>query len=252
VNYPLSFYMKAAVLLVALGAAAWQDIKRREVDDAIWLLSIPAALSTSICEAVLGIADPILLAVSLTLAFSLGLFLNHFGFYGGADVKALLLIAAALPCYPSGMSLPLWRFFPLPFLAVLAAATIFSVAYPISIFISNLMLMVRGDSPLKGVEERNPFRKLLLLMTARRIPVEELEGSLKHFPAEKISVEDGVPKRKPVLFIHAEADVDGMVRELKKHKHRDIHKDGVLASPTIPMVAFLEVASILLLLIILL
>ena len=243
-NYPLSFNVKAAVLLVALGAAAWQDIKCREVHDAVWLLSVPAALSISICEAVLSIADPVLLAASLTLAFSLGLLLNHFGLYGGADVKALLLVAAALPCYPSGMSLPLWRFFPLPFLAVLAAATLFSAAYPISIFISNLMLMLRGDDPLRRVEERNPYRRILLLMTARRIPIEELEGSLKHFPAEKISVEDGVPKRKPVLFIHAEADVYGMVRELMKH--REIYEDGVLASPTIPMVAFVEAACILL------
>jgi len=82
------------------------------------------------------------------------------------------------------------------------------------------------------------------LMTARKVPVEKLRGSLKHFPAEKISVDGGVPKRRPVLFVHAEADVEGMVDELMKHKH--LYVDGVLASPTIPMVAFLEVACILL------
>ena len=243
-NYPLSLYGKTFIALSALGVAAWQDIKRREVDDAVWAFSIPAVLLISACEAGFGIIDPFLLAASLALAFCLGLLLHRFGLYGGADVKALLLIASAFPSYPPGMSLPLWRFFPLPFLAAVVAGTLLSAAYPVSIFISNLMLMIRGDNPLEGVEEENPFRRFLLLMTARRIPIEELEGSLKHFPAEKISVNGGVPKRKPILFVHAEADVDSMVEELMRHK--EIYGDGVLASPTIPMVAFLEAACILL------
>jgi len=244
VNYPLSLYGKTFIALSALGVAAWQDIKRREVDDSVWAFSIPAVLLISACEAGFGIIDPFLLAASLALAFCLGLLLHRFGLYGGADVKALLLIASAFPSYPPGMSLPLWRFFPLPFLAAVVAGTLLSAAYPISIFISNLMLMIRGDNPLRGVEEENPFRRFILLMTARRIPIEELKDSLKHFPAEKISVDGGVPKRRPVLFVHAEADVDSMVEELVRHK--EIYEDGVLASPTIPMVAFLEAASILL------
>jgi len=244
VNYPLSLYGKVAVALSALGVAAWQDVEKREVDDAVWKFSIPAALLISACEAAFGITDPILLAASLSLALCLGLLLHRLGLYGGADVKALLLIASAFPSYPAGMILPVWRFFPLPFLAAVAAGTLLSAAYPISIFISNLMLMIRGDDPLRGVEEENPFRRFLLLMTARRIPIEELKDSLKHFPAEKISVDGGVPKRRPVLFVHAEADVEGMVKELMRHK--EIYADGVLASPTIPMIAFLEAACILL------
>jgi len=250
VSYPLSLYGKTAVALSALGVAAYQDIKRREVNDAVWMLSIPAALSISACEAGLGIIDPLLLASSLALALFMGLLLYRFGLYGGADVKALLLIASAYPSYPPDTSLPLWRFFPLPLLAAVAAATLLSAAYPISILISNLMLMARGDNPLKGIEEENPFKRILLLMTARKIPIEELKGSLKHFPAERIHVENGIPKRKPLLFIHAEADIDRMVEELMKHK--ELYGDGVLASPTIPMVAFLEAACILLSFIILL
>ena len=243
-NHPLSLYGKVAVALSALGVAAWQDVRKREVDDAIWKLSIPAALSISAGEALFGIIDPILLAASLSLALWLGLLLHRFGLYGGADVKALLLIASAFPSYPLGMILPVLRFFPLPLLAAVATGTLLSAAYPISIFISNLMLMIRGDDPLRGIEEENPFRRFLLLMTARRIPIEELKGSLKHFPAEKISANGGVPKRKPILFVHAEADVEGMLEELMKHKH--LYVDGVLASPTIPMIAFLETACILL------
>ena len=243
-NHPLSLYWKVAVALSALGAAAWQDVRKREVEDAIWKLSIPAALSISAGEAIFGITDPILLAASLSFALCLGLILHRLGLYGGADVKALLLIASAFPSYPPGIILPLWRFFPLPILAAVAAGTLLSAAYPISIFISNLMLRIRGDDPLRGIEEENPFRRFLLLMTVRRIPIEELKGSLKHFPAEKISVDGGVPKRRSVLFVHAEADVEGMIDELMKHK--DLYVDGVLASPTIPMIAFLEAACILL------
>ena len=249
-SVPLSFYGKAALALSALGVAAWQDVERRMVDDAVWAFSIPAAFFISACEVGFGAVDPPMLILSPALAFGLGLLLHHFGLYGGADVKALLLIASAYPSYPPGMSIPLWSLFPSPFLAAAAVAALFSAVYPVSIFISNLTLMVRGEDPLRGVDIEDPFRRLLLLMTARRIPLEELRGSLKHFPAEKLSFDCGVPERKPLLFVHAEAEVDGMVEEMMRH--RDLYKDGVLASPTVPMVALLEAASIMLSAIILL
>jgi len=122
----------------------WQDVEKREVDDAVWKFSVTAALFISACEAIFGIADPILLAFLPALALCLGLLLHRLGLYEGADVKALLLIASAFLSYPPGMILPFRRFFPLPLLAAVAAGTLLSAAYPISIFISNLMLILEA------------------------------------------------------------------------------------------------------------
>jgi Flp pilus assembly protein protease CpaA len=243
-NYPFIFYARMAIALTALGCASYQDVKRREVDDSVWLFSVPATLFLSVFDCTAGVADPVQLVVSLAFTFGIGFLLSHFGLYGGADVKALILIASAFPSYPPGMQIPLWKIIPLPALAVIFIAVLFSAAYPISIFTSNLMAMLGGDDPLEGLDEKSPFKRLLLLMTARRVPIKELAGLLKYFPAERIVMEGDTLRRKPILFVHAEADVDRMVEELMKHK--ELYKDGVLASPTIPMVALLEAASILL------
>jgi len=243
-SYPLWFYAKIAFFISSLGYAAVQDVKMREVDDLVWFFSIPVVLFFTLLDCAAHVEDLIMLAVSLASAAALGILFHHLGFYGGADVKALILIASAFPSYPSHMKIPVWMMFPLPLLAILAAASIFTSVYPVLILLLNLIAMSGGNNPLEGIDEKSPFKKLLLLMTARRVPLEELKNSLKYFPAEKIEINNGHAVRKPRLFVHAEADVESMVTELARHK--ELLDGGILASPTIPMIAFLEAASMLL------
>jgi len=241
------FIVKAIIGLSVLGFAAWQDVKKREVEDKVWLFSIPAVFSLSIYEVALGEPGLISLIASPAFAVSIGILFNYLGLYGGADVKALLLIACTFPFYPSSLIFPLWRAFPLPFLTVVFTATLFSAAYPITVFILNLISIFSGRNPLEEINVNGIFEKILLLMTTRKISVEELGKSLKYFPAEKIVFENGSLKRIPVLFVHAEADVDEMAEEIIKYK--DEIGGEVLASPTVPMVALFEIAAILLFLV---
>lgn len=82
------------------------------------------------------------------------------------------------------------------------------------------------------------------MATARRIEFEKLKRGIGYFPAEKVVVEDGRPVRKPVFFVGAEADTGKMIRALEAYK--EFYRDGVLASPTIPMIVFMSLGFALL------
>ncbi len=83
------------------------------------------------------------------------------------------------------------------------------------------------------------LQKVRLFFTARQIPLEKLDG-LQHFPAEQIEIQNRQPTRKPLRLMKAETDTTKYLNNLNAHKH--LYKKGVLASPTIPTIAFFTTA----------
>jgi len=218
--------------------ASMQDILKREVSNKVWLISVPICLILDYVDFSLGNIDLVSFLASLAVSFLLGFALFYLGFYGGADAKALVLIAAANPSYLPGTALLLTKVLPLPILLTFFCSTLFTVLYPLTVLTLNLIDLMRGKNLLKGVEEKNIFKKLILYAIVRRVKLEDLKG-LKRFPAEKVVIEDGEVKRKPMYYVHAEADIDKLVEGLEEH--RELFEDGVLASPTIPMIVFLTI-----------
>jgi hypothetical protein len=82
-------------------------------------------------------------------------------------------------------------------------------------------------------------QKVRLFFTARQTSLEKLE-SLRYFPAEQIEIQNGKPTRKPLRLMKAETDTTKYLNNLNAHKH--LYKKGVLASPTIPTIAFFTIA----------
>jgi len=230
--YILRFSISSAFLAYALVC----DVMKREVPDQVWLVSIPACLLLDCVAVSLGNTDLASILVSLGIALLIGSLLCFLGFYGGADAKALLLISAATPSYLPGASLFAMNVLPLPILFVFFCSTLFSSSYPLTVLTLNLVDFLRGERLLQGIEG-SWLGRLVLYATARRVKLEDMRGSLRYFPAEKVVVEDGKARRKPLYFVHAEANLDEQVEKLEEHK--ELLNDGVLASPTIPMIVFL-------------
>jgi hypothetical protein len=220
----------ASVSYGVLGYASVWDVAKREIPDGAWLLGIPLCLVLDLYGVLIGEVDLYPLAASLTASAVIGSALCRLGFYGGADAKALVLAAAAMPLYiGSGPAA-------LPFLLVFASSTVFATVYPLGLLVLNLVDAARGRSLLRGIEEKSMLRRLVLYFVARRVGLDRLRG-LSYFPAETVIFEEGRPVRRPVLLVQAEADVTALVKELEKH--RDLLENGVLASPTVPMVVFI-------------
>jgi len=233
-----TYIFRFFLALTFLFYASVQDILNREVPNKVWLISIPLCLILDYVDFSLGHIDLILFLVSPTVGFILGFALFFLGFYGGADAKALILLATATPSYSPNAAFLVTRIFPLPALLAFFCSTLLSSSYPLAVLSLNLIDSLRGKDLLSGIEEKNFFKRLLLYMLVRKVKLEDLRG-FKRFPAEKVVVENGVAKRRPVYNLHAETNVTKLVKELEEHK--ELLKDGVLASPTIPMIVFLTI-----------
>src|SRR4030065_2270530 len=89
---------KVTLTIAFLLYASWSDYKTREVSNRVWVLYAPMALSLSLAGFLLF--DPsklpfFVLSFGVTAAIAILLF--YTGAFGGADSKALMCIALALP-----------------------------------------------------------------------------------------------------------------------------------------------------------
>jgi preflagellin peptidase FlaK len=93
--------VKVILSLAFLTYASWRDYKTREVSNRVWAIYAPLALLLTIFELFFFEHDLLLklsffgLSFGITAAFAIILFYS--GGFGGADSKALMCIALALP-----------------------------------------------------------------------------------------------------------------------------------------------------------
>ncbi|MGD6805802.1 MAG: prepilin peptidase [Candidatus Bathyarchaeia archaeon] len=226
--------------LAVLIYASVLDFKSREVSNRIWLLAFPASFAFSIVALAVGILNLELMVLSVCFSLGLGLTLFCFGFYGGADAKALLFIALALPAYPTAFKPPIGDLAFIPVITVFFNSTLLSMIYPISIFTLNIKDILRGKNLFRGINATIK-EKILLLFTARKISLHKLDESLSYFPLETVTAtKEGKLTRKVLHFIKSEEDLSPYINNLKEHEN--ILGDGVLATPTIPFIVFITLA----------
>ncbi|MDR1993178.1 MAG: hypothetical protein LBQ98_06775, partial [Nitrososphaerota archaeon] len=222
------------------------DFRAREVSNWVWLFAYPTGGVMALTGLVFSLFDVGVVFVSFFTTVFLGLVLFCSGFYGGADVKALLFLGLTLPVFPLTLDSVL-GVVGLPLvLVVFCNFALLSLVWPLSIFILNLKNFLKGSNMFEGIK-LSASEKLWLLFTARQIPLEKLE-SLRYFPAETVTVVinqggGGEPYRKLLRFVKADADLKKYLDNLKAHK--ELYQKGVLASPTIPTLVFFTVALVL-------
>lgn len=222
---------------LALGAlfiASIYDLKERLIPDWIWLLSYPPAAALLILQIIYEGLQPLHAAVSLIIAAGISSAFYFLGLMGAADLFAMLLIGVAVPKYPYGLP---FRPDPLgtPVFTAACNAALLSAFLPVATLLRNLVSILRGRDPLSSIHVGGRFRRILLLMTTRKISVDELKRGLFYFPAERL-VEG---RRVPIIFARAEWDFSALLSEIESN--RSLYVDGVLASPTVPMILCITV-----------
>ncbi|MDG6996218.1 MAG: prepilin peptidase [Nitrososphaerota archaeon] len=144
-----------------IGAAAmllftsYLDVKRREVEDKIWLIFGVTGVALQAYEILNGYTNILSLGISLTLATIIGLGLFFFGFYGGADGKALIALAILVPQFNPHVGL-----YTIAPLMVLTNGVLISILLPVSILILNGARLLRHQEIFEGFTE--PFHRKLL------------------------------------------------------------------------------------------
>ena len=90
--------------------ASWSDYKTREVSNKVWVTFGPVALALTGLQFLVFSTQPFELIITYISSFAitsgLALAVFYVGGFGGADAKAFMCIALALPIYPHSLLVP--------------------------------------------------------------------------------------------------------------------------------------------------
>jgi len=246
--------LRTATALLFLFYASWSDYKTREVSNTVWMLFAPLAFALTFLEIYVYEFSELSLQLSLygmcfglTAAFAIILFYS--GGFGGADAKALMCLALALPFHPENLTKP--------FLG--QASPISQILFPMTIFSNSVLLaaataiymllrnIFRRQKTGKKLFERGldeSFgKKLLVLVTGYKIPIKKLKEKWHLYPLEDVEKTENGLKRKLVVLPKDEGR-DAIVERLSKAVENGKIQNTVWATPGLPMLIFITVGLI--------
>jgi preflagellin peptidase FlaK len=247
----LIYLLKILLIVAALSYASFQDIKRREVDDKIWLVAIPLGAILTATEILTTPGYQLVVAgISITLSVLLALAIFYTGLYGGADAKALIAVAATLPLppYPQYIS----PFYPL---AVFGNALILSLLLIPVCLIWNLAFASTKKTLFGGIKATVSQKAVALFTgirvrpeTARSVHFDLMEqvsnggnkvknkyGDSGDYGNANPNEDTGTQKRWHYLRLFHK------VEDIEEPKVIDPQSEYVWVTPAIPLIVFLLV-----------
>jgi archaeal preflagellin peptidase FlaK len=234
----VALFLTVGVLI----GASLSDLKTREISNTFWLVYGPAAaLIFSLRIFFSPDTIPVLL-VSCGATIVVAFLLFQFGVMGGADSKALMCLALALPVAPSFLT-PFWQppfvFYPFP-IAILVNSFLLSIGSSVFLLGRNLFQRAAiGKRLFQGFERESILRKALVLLTSYKTSFSVLQSKPYLYPAEEVSVVDSKPVRQFHLVASAAEERDKLVTGLENFKDQGLYSDGVWVTPGLPHLVFL-------------
>jgi len=254
---------RVALTLAVLTYASWSDYKTREVTNRVWVIYAPIAVALSLTELLVYDSTKLSyfgLSVGFTTVFALLLF--YTGGFGGADSKALMCIALALPFFPTDAPLlagvpflksflanavsPLSQtFFPI---TILSNSVLIAALSALYLLLHNLGMRLTTGAPIfEGSLTKNSLgKKILVLLTGKKYPVTTLKAKWHIYPMEDIteeSSEGGVGRK--LVVVPKDEGRDQIVGRLANAVESGKIRDGVWATPGLPMLIFVTIGLIL-------
>jgi preflagellin peptidase FlaK len=231
--------------LVFLVYASWSDYKSREVSNKVWAVFGPLALLLTAIQILFFSSQSFQMVTFYVLSFAItsGLAITIFyvGGFGGADAKALMCIALALPVYPNSLLTH-----NIGFVSPLFPITIFSNSVllgALSVFFAifrNLVWATQYKERLfECLKNQSIGRKILALISGYKIKLSKLENS-HMFPLEDFEInEDGKKSQKLLVFPDYDERED-IINRLKENKPNG----WVWATPGLPLLIFITAGLI--------
>ena len=221
--------------------ASWADWKSREVSNSVWIVLAPIAFALTTVQFVLFSPELFVnYALSFGITSGLAVVLFYLGAFGGADAKALMCLALALPVFPTNLlsgSVFISPLFPLTVFSNAVVLAAFTVVYAL---LRNALWRARRRSKLfVGFENESVWKRVLVLVTGYKIDVASLEKSGHMFPLEDIVTrESGEDDRRLMVFPKDEKQEAIVARIVSAAKEGKL-KDGVWVTPGLPLLIFI-------------
>jgi preflagellin peptidase FlaK len=244
--------LRVLTSLTLLIYASWSDYKTREVSNSVWIIFAPLTFALTFADLYLYESSDALfsycISFGLTAAFAIILF--YTGGFGGADAKALMCLALALPFYPINLLAPISQQIS-PISSILFPITVFSNAV-VLVFVPVIYILLRNLYWRKKIgrklfEEDHKseafWRKLLVLITGYKVSVNELKEKWHLYPLEDIEENENESRRKLIITSRDE-NRNATVERLAKAVETGKIQDSVWASPGLPMLVFITAGLI--------
>ncbi|MDA4111723.1 MAG: prepilin peptidase [Thaumarchaeota archaeon] len=211
--YSINFVLASVMLLFT----SYLDLKDREVPDKVWLIFGGIGGVLQAYEVLNGETNLVQLVIAVILGTVVGMGLFFFGFYGGADGKALIVLGLLVPHFN-----PMIGLYSIAPLMILTNGVLISILLPVGLLIYNTILLVRKRPIFEGFEEPL-YRKILACLLGYKQTGKQREFQ---FSMEKT--------------IHRE---DGTGEDAKKFDFSLIQDDfetksGTWVTPGIPLLVF--------------
>ncbi len=149
--YTLNFLIAAVMLLFT----SYLDLKSREVPDKVWIIFGALGVVLQVYEVAIGETVLVQLLIGVGLGALVGMGLYFFGFYGGADGKALIILGVLVPHFVPRVGL-----YSIAPLIILTNGVLVSILLPIGLLLYNLSQIARKKPIFEGFREPL-YRKLL-------------------------------------------------------------------------------------------
>jgi len=241
---------RIVISLIFLTYASWSDYRKREVSNTVWILFAPLAFVLTFLEIYIYEISQLSLygmCFGLTAAFAIILFYS--GGFGGADAKALMCLALALPFHPENLANPFFGeaspisqiFFPI---TIFSNSVLLAAATAIYMLMQNIFWRQKTGKKLfeRGLGE-SFGKKLLVLVTGYRVPIDKLKEKWHLYPLEDVEDAENGLKRKLVVLPKDEGR-DAIVERLSKAVENGKIQNTVWATPGLPMLIFITIGLI--------
>jgi archaeal preflagellin peptidase FlaK len=232
--------------------ASWSDYKTREVSNRVWVIYAPIALALSLSELLLFEPSQLpLYGLSFGVTAGIAFLLFYTGGFGGADSKALMCIALALPFAPLALMTPLLDggvspisqvIFPL---TIFGNAVLFAAASGIYMILRNVFWHKKTKTKMfqGSLVSESIGKKFLVLITGYKMSVTKVKEKWHIFPMEDFDDKDVNLKRKLVIVPHDEGR-DEIVGRLSKASQEGKIDGYVWATPGLPMLIFVTLGLV--------
>lgn len=167
-----------------LGYGAYEDIRTREVYDALWIIFGALGLVINAYEIYLGRIEIIDIIIPLLFIGVIGFLMNYFNLFGEADILAFITIVFIQPQPPDFLIRSLgWR---PPFFAftILSNSALIGVMFSFIIFFRNIQLLVKGESIFFSDNKINILKKIVLLFSGSSVLPKDVKGPPFEYPLE--------------------------------------------------------------------
>jgi preflagellin peptidase FlaK len=244
--------VRVSLLLAFMVYASWSDWKTREVSNKVWIVLAPLAfLLTSVQYVLFSPNLLILYGLSFAVTSGLAIILFYAGAFGGADAKALICLALALPQHPQNLlSFSATSIFPSPAsplfpITVFSNSVLLAALTAIYALLRNLLWKLKtGRRLFEGFEKESIGRKLAALLTGYKIDLAKLGKHGYLYPLEDVGIaEDKQPARKLLVMPRNETRERIVERISEAVKAEKIPRE-IWVTPGLPMLIFITAGLI--------